>query len=134
MLTSILTFSSANLQVGAMQKCKVLYSNLIFYVLFLNAFFAAVVCPDPGNIKHAVRYGSMLTYSDTVYYSCLTGYKRASGIPGNIQIICGFDGQWNGWDTCERMCTFFLKHFGYWVTLLYLDWWLIFQPCNISNT
>ena len=70
--------------------CKYIFGNL----------FTAVICPDPGKIQHASRYGSDLEYSDTVYYSCVTGYKRASGIPGNIQIICGFDGKWNGRDTC----------------------------------
>ena len=63
--------------------------------------FTAVLCPDPGEIQHALRYGSAYNYTDTVYYSCMTGYNRTSGIFGNIQITCGFDSQWNGWDSCE---------------------------------
>ena len=64
------------------------------------SYILAIECDDPGDIPNALRHGSGQIYTDTVYYSCKPGYTRASGIRGNIQIICGSLGEWHGIDSC----------------------------------
>ena len=59
----------------------------------MDYFLAPVSCVALHVVLHAANDTTGTTYSDTITYTCLSGYKHTSG---NLVRTCQADKNWSG--------------------------------------
>ena len=71
------------------------------YSINCNLFFIVVTCASPASVINASMTPVQATYeyTDTITYTCATGYQRTSG---DLSRSCSASGIWSG---SEPVCT-----------------------------
>ena len=59
----------------------------------MDYFVAPVSCGTPPNVSHTTINTTGTNYSDTVTYTCISGYEHTSG---NVSLTCQADTIWSG--------------------------------------
>ena len=78
-----------------------LYFLFVFFIYFpkqnqinlTDYFIAPVSCGTPPVVSHTSNVNTGTDHSDTITYTCLSGYEKTSG---NLVRTCQADKNWSG--------------------------------------